>query len=111
MDVYLTQVTILVAMAAVGFVISAIVTRLAIHFAERVQWLAHPVERSSHSIPTPQVGGVGICLSWAVVLLVAEGTPSLSSLSGALLFVLLGVWRWACSTIGWLSGRGPRWRC
>jgi UDP-N-acetylmuramyl pentapeptide phosphotransferase/UDP-N-acetylglucosamine-1-phosphate transferase len=45
------------------FVLSLVLTRIAIAVARHLDLLAHPVERSSHSIPTPQVGGIGICLS------------------------------------------------
>lgn len=45
------------------FLLSLVLTRIAIAVARHLDLLAHPVERSSHSIPTPQVGGIGICLS------------------------------------------------
>lgn len=40
---------------------SFVVTGLAVRHARRRRWLAHPEERSSHSVPTPQVGGIGVC--------------------------------------------------
>ncbi len=46
-----------------AFLCSFLLTRLAIGVARRLDLLAHPVERSSHSTPTPQVGGLGVCLS------------------------------------------------
>lgn len=49
--------------------LSAAITGLAVFVARRRQLLAHPVERSSHSVPTPQVGGVGICLALMVGLM------------------------------------------
>jgi UDP-N-acetylmuramyl pentapeptide phosphotransferase/UDP-N-acetylglucosamine-1-phosphate transferase len=36
-------------------------TGLAVLHARRRRWLSHPEERSSHTIPTPQVGGIGVC--------------------------------------------------
>ncbi|HNY27213.1 MAG TPA: hypothetical protein PLA90_12675 [Candidatus Sumerlaeota bacterium] len=53
------------------FVLSLVLTRIAIAVARRLDLLAHPVERSSHSIPTPQVGGIGICLSLLLTTSVA----------------------------------------
>lgn len=43
--------------------LSAILTGFAVYAARRLRLLAHPVERSSHKIPTPQVGGLGISLA------------------------------------------------
>ncbi len=45
------------------FFAAVLLTGISIGFARRLRLLAHPVERSSHDIPTPQVGGVGICLT------------------------------------------------
>jgi UDP-N-acetylmuramyl pentapeptide phosphotransferase/UDP-N-acetylglucosamine-1-phosphate transferase len=54
-----------------AFALSLVFTRIAIAVARRLDLLAHPVERSSHSIPTPQVGGIGICLSLLLTTSVA----------------------------------------
>jgi len=48
--------------------LSAAITGLAVFVARRLQLLAHPVARSSHAVPTPQVGGVGICIALGVAL-------------------------------------------
>ncbi|HUT25035.1 MAG TPA: hypothetical protein VM492_11885 [Sumerlaeia bacterium] len=48
--------------------LSAILTGAAVWAARRFGFLARPVERSSHSVPTPQVGGVGICLAFLAML-------------------------------------------
>lgn len=51
--------------APVLFWLSAfLLTGLAVLVARKLRLLAHPVERSSHSSPTPQVGGVGLCLAY-----------------------------------------------
>ncbi|MBN1867356.1 hypothetical protein JW916_08690 [Candidatus Sumerlaeota bacterium] len=49
-------------------VASAVLTGLAVFVARRFRLYAHPVDRSSHSVPTPQVGGVGICLALGAAL-------------------------------------------
>ena len=53
-----------------SFALSAGVTAIAVKAARGLSLLSHPVERSSHSIPTPQVGGVGICAAFLVALMV-----------------------------------------
>jgi len=78
--------TILAAFLPATAGLSAVLTGLAIPAARRLRLLAHPVERSSHAVPTPQVGGVGICLALlsALVFLpkilpqhaLAPGTPA-----------------------------------
>lgn len=57
-----------IALAACALGASLVLTRLAAWVATRARWLAHPVERSSHTSPTPQVGGVGVCLAWVGAL-------------------------------------------
>lgn len=52
-------------------ILSFALTGLAILVARRLRLFAHPVERSSHTIPTPQVGGVGICLTLLIFLVFA----------------------------------------
>ena len=41
-------------------VLSLVITQIAIQIAAHANLIAHPNERSSHSLPTPQVGGIGI---------------------------------------------------
>ncbi len=60
---------------------SFVITGLAIIIARKMQIVAHPVERSSHDKPTPQVGGIGICLSMLLVLpFISRWTPSATDL-------------------------------
>ncbi len=66
-----------------AFALSLVLTRIAIAVARRLDLLAHPVARSSHSIPTPQVGGIGICLSLLLTTSVA-GYLGVESFSGLL---------------------------
>ena len=51
-------------------VLSAIATGVATFVARRLRLLSHPVERSSHKVPTPQVGGIGIGVSSIAALVV-----------------------------------------
>ncbi|HBF35537.1 TPA: hypothetical protein DDW35_13320 [Candidatus Sumerlaeota bacterium] len=60
MPLPLSSLELLVCYALVA---SASITWLAIQIAARANLIAHPNERSSHSVPTPQVGGIGICLA------------------------------------------------
>lgn len=69
--------------------------------ARRHHLLAHPNERSSHIIPTPRLGGIGIVISFSLVILLytwwqpawaAEYWPQLKGLLlGGLLIAILGL--------------------
>ena len=58
----------LLAMPFIAALFAWLVTGLAIRYAQQRRWLAHPEERSSHSVPTPQVGGIGVCTAVLVEL-------------------------------------------
>lgn len=70
--------------------------------ARRRHLLAHPNERSSHTIPTPRLGGIGIVIAFLLVMLAyvwwqsAWATAHWSELSGLLLggalMAGLGLW-------------------
>lgn len=50
-----------------SLLLSTLVVWLVRSLAHRRQWLDHPNERSSHEVPTPRLGGVGIWLATMVV--------------------------------------------
>ena len=56
---------------ALTFVASLLLSTLVVWLVRRLarqrHWLDHPNERSSHEVPTPRLGGVGIWLATAVV--------------------------------------------
>jgi UDP-N-acetylmuramyl pentapeptide phosphotransferase/UDP-N-acetylglucosamine-1-phosphate transferase len=62
-----------------SLLLSALVVWLARGLAHRRQLLDHPNERSSHEVPTPRLGGVGI---WLVTVVVSS-TVALASAPGA----------------------------
>jgi UDP-N-acetylmuramyl pentapeptide phosphotransferase/UDP-N-acetylglucosamine-1-phosphate transferase len=49
-------------LAAIAFALSVVITYAAIRIARRYHLHAIPNERSSHTVPTPQVGGIGVAL-------------------------------------------------
>jgi len=59
------------AAAVVALVVSFIGTRLALALANKHQLTVVPNARSSHAVPTPSAGGIGICLAVIVGLTVA----------------------------------------
>jgi len=59
------------AAAVVALVVSFIGTRLALALANKHQLIIVPNARSSHAVPTPSAGGIGICLAVIVGLPVA----------------------------------------
>lgn len=68
-----------VPIAAIAFAVSALVTRWAIGLAHRGRLLAEVNERSSHTIPTPRLGGIGLVSGIAVgfaVLALMTATPN-----------------------------------
>jgi UDP-N-acetylmuramyl pentapeptide phosphotransferase/UDP-N-acetylglucosamine-1-phosphate transferase len=73
--------------AVVAFVLNAV----CIFLARRMGALAHPVERSSHAIPTPQIGGVGICIGSAISLCLFRSWGYLVPLWDAIPVLVFGV--------------------
>lgn len=53
--------------AGVAFGLSCVLVYVARQIAIRRQLLDHPTYRSSHAVPTPRVGGVGIWMPWLVM--------------------------------------------
>jgi len=81
-------------------VLSAILTGATAWAARRFGFLARPVERSSHSAPTPQLGGVGICLALLAMLVFFPGAlglgPTVGGSSASLPFHSV---RWAVTLL------------
>jgi UDP-N-acetylmuramyl pentapeptide phosphotransferase/UDP-N-acetylglucosamine-1-phosphate transferase len=79
---------------AVAFAASVAVTRVAELVGRRNALLDIPNERSSHDVPTPRIGGVGIIAGTIAGWLVAIGTPdvTLAVIVGAsLLLAVVGL--------------------
>ena len=92
----------------IGFIysvlISVLVTWLSIIIAHRLQYLSHPVGRSSHTKPTPQLGGIGICISFVTALMLL---PALSDFGTFTLQTQISQLRWSLFVvivIGFLLG-------
>ena len=53
-----------------AFGLAWLLTLLVRHYALHTNLLDHPNDRSSHTVPTPRGGGVGIVLSFLAIILV-----------------------------------------
>lgn len=87
--------------AVVGFAVACIATGLVRRWALRRGLLDHPNARSSHEVPTPSGGGLGMVAGWLVMLPTAAwltGETGLLWLTGALL---------VSATIGFVDDRRP----
>ena len=62
------QPLVLIALAA--FALSWLLTLLVLRYALHTDLLDHPNDRSSHTVPTPRGGGVGIVLSFLTIIFV-----------------------------------------
>jgi len=79
---------------AVAFAVSLVVTRVAEVVGRRRSLLDIPNERSSHAVPTPRIGGLGIIAGTIAGWLLATGTPdpTLAVIVGAsLLLAVVGL--------------------
>lgn len=81
--------------AAVSFAL----TGLAVRHARKRRWLAHPEDRSSHTIPTPQVGGVGVCGALLVGLVLAALPTVRALLPSEGLLPPFGICCWLFATV------------
>jgi len=80
---------------------SAFLTGLVYHFAVTRRWIAYPNARSSHAVPTPSSGGIGLAV-------VALGAFAVLGATGAIpvaLAVALVVGGALVAIIGWLDDR------
>lgn len=80
--------------AAIAFAVSWAVVRWLIQFLRAKQMMDVPNERSSHKVPTPRGGGLGIvagiAAGWAVLALLGAPLPHVTVLAGAAVIALLG---------------------
>jgi UDP-N-acetylmuramyl pentapeptide phosphotransferase/UDP-N-acetylglucosamine-1-phosphate transferase len=76
---------------AVAFAVSVVVTRVVEIVGRRNALLDIPNERSSHDVPTPRIGGVGIIAGTIAGWLVATGTPDPTLLVIVVASLLLAV--------------------
>lgn len=81
--------------AAVSFAL----TGLAVRHARKRRWLAHPEDRSSHTIPTPQVGGVGVCGALLVGLVLTALPTVRAVLPNEGLLPPFGICCWLFATV------------
>lgn len=92
-----------------AFIVSIFLTGRAYRLAIKKKVLDIPNDRSSHSIPTPRGGGLGLVLTLIPGLLILK---YLGEISGAMLFALLGGGG-LVAFIGWADDLKPipaRWR-
>ncbi len=82
-----------------SFIAAAVVTRLSVAVARRFALHAVPNDRSSHDVPTPQLGGIGasvvpLALLLALVWIPGAGEPSYYGFLflGGLVFFAVGLW-------------------
>jgi Fuc2NAc and GlcNAc transferase len=93
--------------AATAF--SWLLTALVRQFAIRASMLDHPNERSSHTLPTPRGGGVGIVVSFLAIVL---GLGAWWQLDRALLLAIVGAGA-VVAVLGFVDDRAhmpARWR-
>ena len=84
-----------VILLAVGFVSTGLLTMLVLQVAHRRALYAVPNARSSHTVPTPSLGGVGIVLPLLVLLLWLwwfQAAPVLGLFAGTALLAIMGLW-------------------
>ncbi len=90
----MVSTTPLVLLAA-GFVVTGVLELLVLQVAQRRALYAQPNERSSHTVPTPSLGGIGIMLpilglmAW---LWLIEGAPIGGLLFGTAVLTAIGLW-------------------
>lgn len=58
-----------------AFIMAVLATRLVERWGRRREWLDIPNDRSSHEVPTPRIGGIGIAAGTLVGVSVLEGAP------------------------------------
>ncbi len=81
-----------------AWLLSTVLTYILLRYAIRQGVLDNPNERSSHSVPTPRGGGLGIVLATLVVAVVLHRTGSVSTRlllalgGGGLLVAATGTW-------------------
>ena len=98
---WLTSSTWLLAVA-LAFGVGLLLTEAAIHLAQRFHLNAVPNQRSSHTVPTPQLGGIGASiptLAWLFYLVVAVRHGDRAThlffylfFGSSLLFFAIGLW-------------------
>jgi UDP-N-acetylmuramyl pentapeptide phosphotransferase/UDP-N-acetylglucosamine-1-phosphate transferase len=73
--------------------VSLVLIPVAISIAHRLELLAHPVHRSSHTTPTPQVGGIGIAIGImaGLLLITKENTIGLYPIAALMTLTAAGV--------------------
>ena len=55
-----------------AYIIGRLFTMISVRAAHRFDFLARPNFRSSHTIPTPRIGGVGICAAFLTIVAVSH---------------------------------------
>jgi len=77
--------------AGVAFAVAVVVTGAVLWIARRRNLLDVPNERSSHTVPTPRSGGLGIVAGFVVLLLSSESESRLFVMGGMALVMAAGV--------------------
>ena len=81
-----------------SFLLSAFVTWLSIHYAQRRDLIDHPGQRRSHSQPTPRGGGIGIVVA-AAIFFAAPLFAIYAGVIGTAAATLLGLF--SVAAVGW----------
>lgn len=79
------------ALAWMALALSLGLVEVVIRIARRRQWLDRPNERSSHQVPTPRLGGLGVLVAASITLGLAAAMGTVPSTDAPRTAVLLGV--------------------
>ena len=108
-SIHLLPLSFAITIFSLALIASFLLTKVAYHLALKKNVFDIPNERSSHSIPTPRGGGLGIVLTFLPALLLLR---YLDAISNAVFATLLGGGA-LIALVGWMDDLKPlaaRWR-
>ena len=91
-----------VAWLCASFLLSALLTWVALHYARRINLLDQPGQRRSHTQPTPRGGGIGIVLAVVAGLVALALLQHDAAIPSRLIFAICAI-----AAVGWIDDHRP----